>query len=87
MLVKILDADDDLVDRLKFVTGCATASKAFVFAATAYLGQLETGARQRDKIARLEARLAIAEQTIQRARSAAALLLEKTSQGDLLDDC
>lgn len=83
MLVKILDADDHLVEKLKQVTGCVTASKAFVFASTAYICQLETSANQREKIARLEAEVHRLRSTINSARDAAALLLDRTAQTDM----
>lgn len=85
MLVKILDADPDFVDSLKLSTGASTASKAYAYAAEhhadlrAQIGDLHS------QNAALSRRLELALRTIDGARSAAALLLEKTSQRDLLD--
>ena len=85
MLVKILDADDDFVESLKRETGATTASKAYVKAAESYYPdqQLISLLRHQAKIdcGRIE-RL---QSVIEGARSAAAHLLEKTGQPDLLD--
>lgn len=83
MLVKILDADDKFVELLKAQTGTNTASKAYAHAAECYgmyvtangLAELEIDDLRR-KILRLES-------VIEGARSAAALLLDRTSQADL----
>jgi hypothetical protein len=84
MLVKILDADPDFVDELKAATQSTTASKAYAKAASSYsFLQHQIDALRLDN-ARYERELLEAHQTIQRARSAAAQLLEYTSQGDLL---
>lgn len=85
MLVKIPDADDAAVDALKAATGKNTGSKAYAYAALMYSRHVMTIALLQAEKSQLEQQLAVAEQVIQRARSAAASLLEHTSQGDLLD--
>ncbi|WP_367597495.1 hypothetical protein [Pseudomonas fulva] len=80
MLVKILDMDAATVDALKAVTGRKTASGAVETAALAYLAQRTTIHDLRDQVAQLTAQLEVAKRTIEGARSAAALLLEKTGQ-------
>lgn len=85
MLIKILDADAEFVERLKRNTGCTTASKAYVYAAEnhellrAQVGDLVS------EVAALKRRLDTAHRTIEGARSAAHLLLEHTAQRDMLD--
>lgn len=81
MLIKF-DADQEMVDRLKMHTGERVASKAYKFAAEDVpdmAGQIRDLRRivedQKLEIRRLKA-------VIEQARSAAALLLEKTSQTD-----
>lgn len=85
MLIKITDADERFVEKLKTATGTATGSKAYVKAAADYDYLVKTVAWQKGEIARLEDMIRRRDQTIEGARSAAALLLEKTSQGDLLE--
>lgn len=80
MLIKIQDMDEPTVERLKAITGKRTGSGAVETAAIAYIAQLETINDLRDKEAQLTARLEAAERTIQRARAAAAELLERTDQ-------
>lgn len=81
MLIKF-DADQEMVDRLKMYTGERVASKAYKFAAEDVpdlTGQIRDLRRivedQKLEIRRLQV-------VIEQARSAAALLLEKTSQTD-----
>lgn len=81
MLIKF-DADQDMVDRLKLHTGERVASKAYKFAAedvpdmAAEIRDLHRIVEDRNlEIRRLKA-------VIEQARSAAALLLEKTGQTD-----
>ncbi|OSN64801.1 MULTISPECIES: hypothetical protein [Pseudomonas syringae group] len=85
MLVKILDADPEFVEALKSQTGTTTASKAFVHAADRYQHLRVKIDDQRILIESLTSDLARANRVIEGARSAAALLLEKTGQLDLLD--
>ncbi|MBP1143226.1 hypothetical protein JOE33_000171 [Pseudomonas sp. PvP027] len=85
MLIKITDADPDFVEKLKSLTSKNTGAKAYAHAAECYgmyvtanaLAVLEID-QLKDEISRLRA-------VIEGARSAAALLLEKTGQLDLLD--
>ncbi|WP_139207463.1 hypothetical protein [Phytopseudomonas flavescens] len=85
MLIKF-DADDALVDSLKIQYGQKVASKAFMAAAedapklSAEVRCLKRDVQDRDR------EIAVLRQTLERARSAAAILLEACGQGDLLDD-
>lgn len=84
MLIKF-DADDVLVDQLKAHYGQKVASKAFSLAAadapklSAQIRGLKRDVEDRDR------EIAVLRQTLERARSAAALLLEACGQGDLID--
>lgn len=80
----VRDFPDDLVDVLKTRTNSATASKAVTSACYQFVGLLDRVAEQRARIAELETALRVQRQVIEGARSAAALLLERTAQGDLL---
>lgn len=80
----IREFPDDLVDVLKESTGAAAASKAVTTAAFAYVSQRDEIARLRLRVAELETALRVQRQVIEGARSAAAILLEHTAQGDLL---
>lgn len=80
----VRDFPDDLVDTLKNRTHSATASKAVMSACSHFVGLLDIVDQQRVRIAELETALRVQRQVIEGARSAAALLLERTSQGDLL---
>ncbi len=84
MLLKLPDFDDDLAERLKSRTCQNTGSKAVLRAAEESLPLLLKLEHRDRQIAELEERLRVASQVIEGARSAAALLLEKTAQGDLL---
>ena len=80
MLVKILDADHQLVDALKKSTGMATASKAFLSAAQDHeILRAQVGDLLAEN-ASLRRKILIANAVIENARSAAAQLLDKTSQ-------
>lgn len=81
MLVKIPSAPDDLVDRLKAVTGMATASKAFLAVANEHEKLLLKIEEQEAVIASLTARLAHANSVIASARSSAASLLGSVEPG------
>jgi hypothetical protein len=83
MLVKILDADPDFVESLKNQTRTNTASKAFVYAAERYESLNSTIEDLKRRIHLLELRHDVALSVIEGARSAAALLLDRTSQADL----
>ncbi|WP_413791121.1 MULTISPECIES: hypothetical protein [unclassified Pseudomonas] len=79
MLVKILDADSDFVEALKRQTRTNTASKAYAHAAFEYqllrnqIGDLEI------LVESLQTELDAANEVIQGARTAAALLLDRVS--------
>ncbi|WP_122669807.1 hypothetical protein [Pseudomonas viridiflava] len=86
MLVKILDANPEFVEALKSQTGTTTASKAFAYAADRYQHLRCEIWDQAVLIESLTSDLAKANRVIEGARTAAALLLEKTGQLDLLDN-
>lgn len=75
MLVKIPSAPDDLVERLKRVTGTATASKAFMACALSHEKLRAQVDDQQAQIDALKTRLGEAQQIISSAKSAAAGLL------------
>jgi len=85
MLIKILDADPDFVEELKTATGATTASKAYARAAASYAFLQHTIDALRKDNERYERQLQVKSQVIEQARSAAAALLDKTSQGDMID--
>ena len=85
MLVKITDFPDDMIEDLKRATGQATASKAVFFASTQFISVCAerdeaqiNGLNVWHEVLRLR-------KIIEGARSSAALLLEKTAQGDLME--
>lgn len=82
MLVKILDADGAFVEALKVQTGEKTASKAYQRAAHDYEPLRAQVGDLLAENAALRRKVLIANQVIEGARSAAALLLDKTSQQD-----
>lgn len=85
MLVKILDADESFVEKLKFLTDETTASKAYVKAASMFDWHLKKTGDLTDEVGRLKHEVARLHQIIEGARLAAAHLLEKTSQADIFD--
>jgi hypothetical protein len=84
MLLKITDFPDDLADSLKFQTAQGTASKAVLQAAVSYIPNLEQilSLRHHNELQAIE--IQRLRNLIEQARSAAALLVDKTSQGELL---
>ena len=84
MLIKF-DVTDEEAALVKVFTGQNVGSKAYYQAATQALELSNLCRDQRETIRALERRIAVQQQTIERARSAAALLLEAAGQGDLLD--
>lgn len=86
MLVKILDADEVFVEKLKALTGEGTASKAFLKSALMFDFYLQKTGDLTDQVCRLQDEARRLKQIISGARSAAALLLEKTGQEDLFDE-
>ncbi len=85
MLVKITDFPDGLADLLRRLTSQATASKAVLVAASAYPTLVDDLAQSDMQIEHLETEILRLRLIIEGARSAAALLLEKTAQGDLME--
>lgn len=85
MLVKLNDCPDDLVTDLKRLTGEATASKAVFRAAVEYERLLLELEQTRQSLDLQSLEVLRLREVIEGARSAAALLLERTGQGDLLD--
>lgn len=85
MLVKITDFPDDVAEKLKSLTGQATASKAVYQAACEYSTHLVLIESDALMIQSLRSEVARLSSIIEGARSSAALLLEKTAQGDLLE--
>lgn len=84
MLVKILDADPELIQLLKSHTGQTTASKALIEAAKMTLS-LDRQVRELRDSQRLDRqRLDSLTQGIDNARSSAEMLIGKLSQRDLL---
>jgi predicted nucleic acid-binding Zn-ribbon protein len=94
MLVKIPDAPDELVSRIKLATGMATASKAFMAAAQGHDSLKRQIIDQQAEIDSLRQRLEHANSLIASARSAAASLLGNVEPGrkrvaslkDVVDD-
>lgn len=80
----VRDFPDDLVELLKRSTSSTAASKAVTNACYAYITQRDQLERQRVRILELETAVRVQRQIIEGARSAAALLLDHTAQGDML---
>ncbi|MFG5861326.1 hypothetical protein [Metapseudomonas sp. CR1201] len=85
MLIKF-DVDDALADRMKAQYGQKVASKAFHQAAIDSLDLAAQVRGLRRDVQDRDQEIAVLRQTLERARSAAALLLEACGQGDLLND-
>lgn len=85
MLLKITDFPDDLAASLKASTHEATASKAVLAAAYSYAGLLDDVVALNQQVLELQTEVLRLRAVLQGARSAAALLVEKTGQGDLLE--
>lgn len=85
MLIKF-EASDELADSLKIHYGQRVASKAFYEAArdsihlARELKNLKTQLQEANRV------IAVQRQTLEGARAAAAHLLEKVAQGDLIDE-
>lgn len=80
----VRDFPDDLVEILKRSTNSTAASKSVTTACYAFVAQREQLEKQLARIAELETAVRVQRQVIHGARSAAALLLDHTAQGDLL---
>jgi hypothetical protein len=83
MLIKFED-DQSVADLLRAHYGEKTASKGYQRAAREVIAQHKEIRRLRGEVEALQERLLQRDQLIEGARSAAALLLEKTGQKDLL---
>lgn len=83
MLVKVWDVDPDFVERLKQLTSEKTGSKAFARAAVQFESLHAHNLLLTDRVDSLRAELQRAYQIIEGARSAAALLLDRTAQTDI----
>lgn len=83
MLIKITDADPDFVEALKISTGTSTGSKAYAYAAERHGTLCRMIDDLRIQNDRLKSDLSRSRAVIEGARSAAAVLLEKTGQADL----
>jgi len=82
--IRLEDTDVPLVNRLREVTGQRTASGAYQSAATQFLRLTIHTAEQDERIEIQALEIARLTRIVEGARTAAALLLEKTAQGDLL---
>ncbi|RIA35934.1 hypothetical protein DFO61_0387 [Ectopseudomonas oleovorans] len=76
------DADQALADRMKLHYGQRVASKAFAMAAEDALALSARNHELEDVITAQKLEIRRLQAVIEQARSAAALLLEKTSQAD-----
>lgn len=81
MLIKF-DADEALADRMKLHYGQRVASKAFAMAAEDALALAARNHELEDVIQAQKLEIRRLQAVIEHARSAAALLLEKTAQTD-----
>jgi len=84
MLIKF-EVEPGFADLLRVHYGQKTASKAFAAAASDAIPLYRQTQELRDVIEMQRLEIRRLQLIIEQARSAAALLLEKTSQGDLLD--
>lgn len=84
MLIKFEASDED-VALMKTFTGQSVGSKAFHRAALDALDLAKQLREANSKLADARRTIAVQRQTLEAARSAAAMLLEKVGQGDLID--
>lgn len=85
MLIKI-ELDDDSVDALKRATGHKVGSKAVARAALQLIPHTQKLVALENKVRDLELQISAYRQLVKQARTAAALLLEKTAQQDAFLD-
>ncbi|QQQ52891.1 hypothetical protein JJQ97_12160 [Pseudomonas syringae] len=85
MLIKIPDADEQFVESLKTFTCTTTAASAYRMAAMNYELVCLDLMNRKAELLRQDREIERLRSIISGARSAAALLLEKTGQLDLLD--
>lgn len=86
MLLKITDFPDDLADQLKARFASSTASKAVLAAASSYLSVSASLDSALEAVEARDLEIRRLRSIIEGARSAAALLLERTGQTDLLSE-
>ncbi|WP_437882148.1 hypothetical protein [Pseudomonas sp. LRF_L74] len=84
MLIKF-QADEGLASRMQIQYGQRVASKAFAMAAQDALGLASRNLELEDIVTAQKLEIRRLKAVIEQARSAAAQLLEKTGQGDLID--
>lgn len=84
MLLKITDFPDGLAESLKLQTNQGTASKAVFLAALSYIPHIDEIASLRSHSELQAIEIQRLRNLIEQARFAAAQLVDKTSQGDLL---
>jgi hypothetical protein len=83
MIVQIRNATDDMIETLMHATGSKTASGAFVQAAVLYVDLQLRNHELSQKLSASVTENKLLRARIESARSAAAALLDKTSQQDL----
>ena len=84
MLLKITDFPDDLAETLCAITGERTGSKAVMATIREFMRLTEWEASAQLRMAAMALEIERLNHIVEGARSAAALLVEKTGQGDLL---
>lgn len=85
MLVTIRDFPDGLATRLKLLNRTTVASKAVLIACESFIPLRQQVRELEERIKELELKSAVLSQTLSRARDAALVLVERTSQSDLID--
>jgi predicted RNA-binding Zn ribbon-like protein len=85
MVIQLRDVTETFVETLKAQTGQSTASKAFIHTAEQFETNQIDLSWQAGRIEELELQLKQARAIIEGARSAAALLLDRTAQADIFD--
>ena len=85
MLVTIRDFPDGLATRLKLLNRTTVASKAVLIACESFIPLRQQVRELEERIKELELKNSVLSQTLSRARDAALVLIEKTSQSDLID--
>ncbi|MFL1547385.1 hypothetical protein [Pseudomonas sp. O39] len=85
MLVTIRDFPDVLATRLKLLNRTTVASKAVLIACESFIPLRQQVRELEEQIKALELKNSVLSQTLSRARDAALVLVEKTSQSELID--
>lgn len=86
MLVTIREFPDGLATRLKLIHRTTVASKAVLIACKDSIQLRQQVRTLEEQVKALELKNSVLSQTLSRARDAALVLVEKTSQPDLVDD-